>query len=367
MRLSSAVIDLTYGDSGKGSFVAYLCSLMENPMVVRYSGGHQAGHTVVKDDLRHVFSSFGSGTLQGVPTYWSEQCVFYPVAFMNELVELREKGITPKIFVNGKCPVTTPDDIAANKVWDKEKKHGSCGVGFGKTLEREEKYYSLLVEDLQFPSVFIQKLKQIREYYNLPAYNMTDIDMTSFMFACYEICDHITIVNSDFITKMHNVIYEGSQGLMLDKNIGYFPHVTRANVGSNALPMNPDIVYYITRAYGTRHGNGPLANEKRSHNIKVNPNETNVTNYQGEFRRAILDLDTLKYAICKDQSYAKERMLVITCLDHVENDLRFTHNGDIIYSSNEREFVTKICNILGFKEVFISKSEDFQYIEKWRI
>ena len=313
-----------------------------------------------------MFSSYGSGTLQGVPTYWSEQCVFYPTAFCNETVELIEKDkcvSKPIIYVNAKTPVTTPFDVFANVKENNGNKHGSCGVGFGKTLEREERYYSLLVEDLQFPTVLRQKLRLIQQYYGA---EISDEDFWDFVTDCLTSVEYIHIVHGiDELQEIcDSVIYEGSQGLMLDKDIGYFPHVTRANVGSKVIKDNLDRVFYITRAYQTRHGNGPMSNQELGHNIKENPNETNVSNYQGEFRRSILDLDILRYTIYKDNTHAEKKTLVITCLDHVENEWRFTHNAEVIYSASKEEFVEKICKTLGFNDVYISESENYDEIER---
>jgi len=374
--MKKTVIDLGFGDSGKGMFTAYLCSISNNPIVVRFSGGHQAGHTVVHNGIRHVFSSFGSGTLQNVPTYWSENCTFYPVAFLNELNVLEQKGIEPKIFVNGKCPVTTFFDVLYNKKIEGKNQHGSCGVGFGATLEREEKHYSLLVEDLLFPSITEIKLKMIMDYYNQDE----DIDCLAeyefFLKDCKEVIDKIFIVNSIEEVKLHDcgqyndIIYEGSQGLLLDKNIGFFPHVTRANLGANIINDDLDEIFYITRAYQTRHGNGPMLNEDIRHNIIKNPNETNKKNYQGKFRRTLLDADLLTYAIWKDMGLCFKKnkyssiRLVITCLDHIENEYRFTYKGEIVHCLDENEFINKISNILCIPKeyVYISKSDEYKDI-----
>ncbi|HSY75885.1 MAG TPA: adenylosuccinate synthetase, partial [Bacteroidia bacterium] len=70
MKKVSIVVGLGYGDESKGSTTAFLCQQGSNPLVIRYCGGHQAGHTVIYSGKRHVFSNFGSGTLQGAPTYW---------------------------------------------------------------------------------------------------------------------------------------------------------------------------------------------------------------------------------------------------------------------------------------------------------
>lgn len=110
----SLVIGALYGDEGKGSFVNYLCSQAKNPLVVRFSGGHQVGHTVVIGDKHHIFSNFGSGTLQGTPTYWSEFCTVSPTGILKEGNVLRKLGVEPKLILNANAMVTTPFDILQN-------------------------------------------------------------------------------------------------------------------------------------------------------------------------------------------------------------------------------------------------------------
>lgn len=125
-----------------------------------------------------------------------------------------------------------------------------------------------------------------------------------------------------FVPNDENLIFEGSQGLLLDKNIGFFPHVTRSNTGSKnilEIGFNPE-VYCITRAYQTRHGNGPMTNFDIEHNIKLSSKETNTFNeFQGNFRVSLLDIDLLLYSVAKDPYISNNRdNLVITCLDQLE-------------------------------------------------
>ena len=82
--MKKAVIGLGCGDCGKGITTDYLCSQAKNPLVVRFSGGQQAGHTVVYNGMRHTFSNFGSGTLRGAPTFWSKYCTMDPIGIKNE-------------------------------------------------------------------------------------------------------------------------------------------------------------------------------------------------------------------------------------------------------------------------------------------
>jgi adenylosuccinate synthase len=138
-------------------------------------------------------------------------------------------------------------------------------------------------------------------------------------------------------------IFEGSQGILLDADYGFFPHVTRSNTTSkNAIEMirkigipienNTIRTYYITRAYQTRHGNGYMTNEGLDTSyIKENPNETNVAGFQGEFRKTVLDIDLLKYAVNCDGYYNSigRKSIVITCLDQVPDDIPVTINGEL--------------------------------------
>jgi adenylosuccinate synthase len=360
-----AVIGAGFGDEGKGLFVDYLCSRLENPIVVRFSGGQQAAHTVtLKNGVLHIFSNFGSGTLRGVPTYWSKYCTFDPVGFINELEILKKLKVNPIIYIDEKCPITTPYEIKSNRKEDRLSKHGSCGVGVGQTWQREEEYYSLLVGDLLYPKVFEYKLKELTSHYYTSDF-VLEVGINRFLESCKIISKltEVRIVLTIPDTYI-NYIFEGSQGLLLDKNIGFFPHVTRSNTGTkNIIEMGYELhVYLITRAHQTRHGKGPMTNEELPNNIKDNIHETNNdSGFQGKFRKSLLDIDLLNYVISKDE-YIREtndKSLVITCLDVVENEYRFTvNNGNIISSSNQKEFIGQIQKYLlfDFNEIYISCS-----------
>lgn len=155
------VIGLGFGDEGKGLTTAFL-SREPKSLVVRFSGGHQAGHTVVKDGYRHVFAQFGSGTLHGAATYWSKYCTFDPAAFMLEHKKLTEAGYTPEIYVDRLAQVTTFYDIFFNQALEKYNQHGSVGVGFAATIERHEGPVKIFVQDLLHHEILKRKLKEVR-------------------------------------------------------------------------------------------------------------------------------------------------------------------------------------------------------------
>lgn len=356
--IALAVIGAGFGDEGKGLVTDYLCTQYDNPLVIRFSGGQQAGHHVVVDANRqHVFSNFGSGTFQGAPTYWSNNCTIDPVGIVNELDLLLKIGIKPLLYIDERCPVTTPYDIAHNRKSEEVNRHGSCGLGVGATIEREENFYSLVFGDLFCPAILEIKLDLIRNYYGSNAV------MDDFLFCCDQIIhsEHIRVSDGIPGKGFETYVFEGSQGLLLDQRIGFFPHVTRSNTGTqNILKMGyAPKVFLITRAYQTRHGNGVMTNEKIPHNIKDNPYEKNNANgYQGPFRRSLLDLDLIKYGISRD-TYIREnrhKTLIITCLDLIENEYRFTIGNKIVYSYDQNDFVAKIIDFLGIDDVLLSKS-----------
>lgn len=311
------VVGLGFGDEGKGLTTSFLCSQTKNPLVVRFNGGHQAGHTVVYEGKRHIFSGFGSGSLQGVPTYWSSFCTFHPCSFLREYELLNN----PIIYVNPLCKVTTPFDIDHNINAEKIKKHGSVGVGFGSTIQRNENYYKLFVQDLFFEPVLMAKLKLIAGYYKAECEGE---QMANFIESVKEI-KNIIRLSDDSILKRYNPIFEGAQGILLDMDFGFFPNVTRSNTTTkNALNMcQSKEVYYITRTYLTRHGNGFLPNEKTL-NLVNNENETNKSHpYQGEFRTAELDISLLNYSLQCDNNFSKglKKNIVVTCTDQYEIDI----------------------------------------------
>lgn len=367
-----AVIGAGFGDEGKGKVVDYLCSVSPMPIVIRYCGGHQAGHHVMmSEDREHVFACYGSGTLRGVPTFWTKYCTVDPVAIVAELNVLNEKGIQPVLYIDSRCPVTTPFEIYQNKAEKQNIQHGSCGVGIRATYRREEDHISLCAGDLLNISVFKIKFKLLEKYYFEKGIHFDDPEMEVDMSLFYECCDKI--FNTDSITvgadfteitsRFHTRIFEGSQGLLLDQNYGFFPHVTPSNTGTtNILEMAfPFEVWLVSRGYQTRHGNGPMTNEELPHNITPNPYEKNgPDSFQGEFRTSLLDLDLLQYAVSRDDYIRRNefgnRRLVLTCMDLIQNELRLTHNREIKNFVNEKKFIDYIKKHLGFGVIHTSSS-----------
>jgi adenylosuccinate synthase len=324
------VLGLGFGDEGKGLVTSYLCSKVTRPIVVRFNGGHQAGHTVIHKNRRHVFSSFGSGTLQGVPTYWSKHCTVYPIALVNEYTELLQllpEGPKPILILDPLCPITTPYDVAFNQRTAKHTGHGSVGVGFGTTLQRHQDNYKLFAQDLLHPVILKIKLEQIRKYYKELNVEIEDALLNHFLNDC-RIVAEITRIDDSGILLSFNPIFEGAQGILLDQDHGFFPHVTRSYTTSrNAQELRAkNDIFYVTRSYQTRHGAGPMTKESIPVQLTNHENETNKEDeFQGTFRVAPLDPNLIRYAIQCDQNYrnkAARLNLVITCMDQHPIDVK---------------------------------------------
>jgi len=361
----SIVLGASFGDEGKGKVTNFL-SKKKDSLVIRFNGGHQAGHTVVQDGVRHVFSSFGSGTLNGTPTFMSKYCSIFPPAMLMEYKDLVSKGATPVLYIDPLTMVTTPYDIALNR-YDETTRvnaHGSCGSGFGKTVERHETLehsHRIFAKDLSNEWVLRQKLEMIQAI--VPEEHRR-VDIDSYVNMCME-CSDMFILKTENAAlsspKVKNYVFEGAQGILLDREHGIFPHVTRsrttsANVYDMLTPFvvkGSDIkVHYLCRAYQTRHGNGPLLGEGHKVKLVNNENETNVTNdWQGVFRIAPLSLGLLKYAVYSDVSYhnksGTKMELIISHLDQLGEIPILNKDGSIHLTNREGlvDFATELLNI----------------------
>ena len=363
MIVQHVIMGALFGDEGKGKTVQYVCKEPDpkvNQIVVRYDGGHQVGHTAVLNDITHEFHHFGSGTLKGVPTFWSKNCTIYPELFMDELAELRSLGIEPVIFFHKNCPITTDYDIDRNLQHQKFNRHGTTGLGFGQTIQREEDFYHLHLEDLFFgPEILEQKLHSIfKKYYGGKSPETRYIDEVYGPFTKLFDSDSINMVDDRALDKYDTIVFEGSQGLLLDKHSGFFPNVTRAHTNEiTAMPLMKKKawleLHYVLRAYLTRHGDGPLINEDVQNTIIVDPRESNQHNEnQGEFRRTYLSLPYLKYALSKnrvliDSSKVDRINFYINCVDHLEEYALYDDDNELLIFDTKTEFLSHITNYIA--------------------
>lgn len=328
------VVGLGWGDEGKGITTDYLASQYPDSIIVRYNGGHQAAHNVVIGEKSHIHSSYGAGTLRGRPSYLTEHCCFYPPNMEREYDVLIEKGIKPKLYIHPFAKVTTPYDVAYNRVMERRNGHGSIGIGIGTTFSRNEGPYKLHALDILYADLFNQKMNAISKYYNPKVVDFSVEEMSYYMdvvttefkyFRSALSTLKFEIRSYNFLRLYDTLIFEGAQGIMLDMDFGVFPNVTYSHTTSkNAMEICDKLsitdveVFYVTRCYQTRHGNGWMSNTEPIKLIN-NEKETNVTNeWQGNFRTGELDYDLLQYAIICDNTYTGNavKRLVVTCLDH---------------------------------------------------
>lgn len=374
------VVGLGFGDEGKGLATDFLCLQHPNSIVIRHNGGHQAGHCVTtKDGKRHVFSHLGSGSLRKIPTFWSRFCTVEPCSLVEEIKHLEN---APTIYIDYQCALTTPYDIFFNRAQEitmDDKRIGSCGLGYRTTIERQTNLsVKLSFNDIIASEDISEKLYIIEDYYR----TKTNLE-TKFIFDTFS---HLEETNK-YLTAIENIkelisqkiiipvhekeviyskqwntyIFEGAQGILLDQRFGTKPHITMSNTTSkNAIEIissYKDIdfkssIFYVTRAYQTRHGAGPFRAKIPRFKLKNNESETNLTNeFQGEFRTNFLDIDQLNYALKCDNifSLGLDKNLIITCLDHFDSN-------EIIVYANDKE--TKI----DYREIPKNLSFDFKNI-----
>lgn len=379
MKQADVVIGANYGDEGKGLFTDYLAMPYgQDALVVRFNGGAQAGHTVtLPDGRRHIFSHFGSGTLAGAATYLSRYFVCNPLLYGREHRLLQAIDITPQIYIDPTALVTTPYDMMINQIVEEargDRRHGSCGVGFGETIERSEKSPHLLrAEDLKDEGKLTQMLCQIRRDWlperlvrlGVPCISPewqaridNDAIIDGYIEAAWHMLTTCDVALPAIIGSARHVLFEGAQGLLLDQDRGAFPHVTRSNTGLKncaALAQQAGLTHlnvtYATRAYLTRHGAGPLPRELPCQPYADIVDLTNKPNpYQGNLRFAWLDLDQLGRAIADDlQDNAGLQIrprLGISCLDQVGDSVTYIADGRL-HSSDHESFVETALNCTG--------------------
>jgi adenylosuccinate synthase len=379
------VIGLGFGDEGKGLTTDFLVKRSKKPIVVRFNGGHQAGHTVTtKDGFSHIFSHFGSGTLRKTPSYWSKYCTFSPAYLLYEYDTLPNK---PKIFIDNSCPVTTHYDVLYNRCLENSRgqnRLGSCGVGFGATIQRHvENGIILRIEDLFSIKALKQKLKIIRNYYASKFLKEIDLTFDSFQHdeedkRFIEYIEEIKKLKDSGIiyfvqasdvfenSEWESFIFEGAQGILLDRDYGNKPFITQSNstsknafeIISNFKNIKFDIdLYYVSRAYLTRHGGGPFHEFPLSYELKGAINETNINNeFQGIFRKGFLNIDLMNYALACDAIYSgsHKKSLVITCIDHLPSSDIYYIKGSEICSKPYNSLISELS--VSFNRVFFSLS-----------
>lgn len=356
-----AVIGANYGDEGKGRTVDWLSApLGGGALVVRSNGGAQAGHTVESAaGMRHVFHHLGAGALAGARTHLSRFMVAHPILFGEEREQLAGLGACLQVSADPRGDVTTPWDMMINQALEVSrdgKRHGSCGLGFGETVGRcEETAFTLTIGDLA-GSGLRARLEAIRDQW-LPAriaalgldpgagplaFAQAPALLDRFEAQCRDFLSQVELRDDATLGAEEGLVFEGAQGLLLDQNGAGFPFVTRSNTGlANiaAIAAEAGIAevapVYVTRCYLTRHGRGPMEDERAIERWFEVEDRTNIPNpWQETLRFGLLDPDRLAARIAADIAGVAGKVrvtpsLAVTCLDQARGELVWLDKGDV--------------------------------------
>ena len=283
MGRNVVVIGTQWGDEGKGKVVDWLTDHAQG--VVRFQGGHNAGHTLVIAGKKTVLHLVPSGVLRaGVICYIGNGVVLSPAALMKEIDELESAGIDvcSRLRISNACTLILPYhaavDIAREAARGAEK-IGTTGRGIGPAYEDKAARRAIRVQDLLFPERFSAKLREVLDFHNFmltrhlgaPAVDFEETRDTALAYAermkplVADVPKELFQANRDG----KNLLFEGAQGALLDVDHGTYPYVTSSNCVAGAAAsgagVGPQTLHYvlgITKAYATRVGSGPFPTEQ---------------------------------------------------------------------------------------------------------
>jgi len=282
MAKNVIVIGAHWGDEGKGKVVDLLTDQASH--VVRFQGGHNAGHTLVIDGKKTVLHLIPSGILRdNVSCMIGNGVVLSPEALFAELEEIEASGVpaSKRLKISEACPLILPYHIAldqAREIARGNKAIGTTGRGIGPAYEDKISRRGIRVGDLFNIEHFKTRLQEVMEYHNFTLVNYFKVDAVDYqqvLDGVLAIRDRLLAMVDDIPELLYqarqrgeNVMYEGAQGTLLDIDHGTYPYVTSSNTtaggaacGSGTGPMDFDYVLGIVNAYTTRGGGGPFPTE----------------------------------------------------------------------------------------------------------
>ena len=282
MAKNVVVIGTQWGDEGKGKVVDWLTDHAQ--AVVRFQGGHNAGHTLVIGERKTVLHLIPSGILrEGVTCYIGNGVVLSPEALMSEIAELEGAGVDVRgrVKISEACPLILPYHVAIDVAREAAKgaaKIGTTGRGIGPAYEDKVARRALRLRDLLVPDRFEAKLVELLDYHNfvLTKYlNAPPVDARQVRDAALRLAPELASMVADVPRALHeaqragqNILFEGAQGSLLDIDHGTYPYVTSSNCVAGAAAagagVGPAMLHYvlgITKAYTTRVGSGPFPTE----------------------------------------------------------------------------------------------------------
>ena len=282
MARNVVVIGTQWGDEGKGKIVDWLTDHVGG--VVRFQGGHNAGHTLVIEGRKTILRLIPSGILHGsVKCFIGNGVVVSPEALMTEIGELERAGIevTKQLRISEACPLILPHHIAIDQARERAKgeaKIGTTGRGIGPAYEDKVARRAIRVQDLYARERFAAKLGEVLDYHNFVLRNYFHADTIDFQKTLDDtlalagklkpmVADVSGEVNA-LIREGKSILFEGAQAALLDVDHGTYPYVTSSNTvagqaaaGAGVGPNQLHYVLGVAKAYATRVGAGPFPTE----------------------------------------------------------------------------------------------------------
>ncbi|MCK7458932.1 adenylosuccinate synthase [Idiomarina aminovorans] len=282
MSQNVVILGTQWGDEGKGKIVDLLTD--KATMVVRYQGGHNAGHTLVIDGEKTVLHLIPSGILRkNVQCIIGNGVVLSPEALMEEMamLEARDVPVAERLRISKACPLILPFHIALDQARERARGKeaiGTTGRGIGPAYEDKVARRGLRVGDLFDMERFAKKLKELIDYHNfflVEYYKADAIDFDTVLKQCEEFAQVLKPMVTDVPALLDkarknadSIMFEGAQGTLLDIDHGTYPYVTSSNTtaggvatGAGFGPRYIDYVLGIVKAYTTRVGSGPFPTE----------------------------------------------------------------------------------------------------------
>jgi len=282
MGKNVVVIGTHWGDEGKGKVVDLLTD--HAAAVVRFQGGHNAGHTLVVNGQKTILHLVPSGLLRPeVICLIGNGVVLSPAALLEELNELEasELNVRERLKISPGCPLILPYHVSLDLMRENvrgNQKIGTTGRGIGPAYEDKVARRGLRVGDLFHEEEFAVKLQEVMEYQNfiLEKYFHTDkVDYQQTLAAVLAQAEEIKPMVADVVSILQslqsegqNILFEGAQGSLLDIDHGTYPYVTSSNTTAGAIsggcgvgPRDLDYILGVTKAYTTRVGSGPFPTE----------------------------------------------------------------------------------------------------------
>jgi adenylosuccinate synthase len=282
MSKNIVVIGTQWGDEGKGKIVDWLAESAHG--VVRFQGGHNAGHTLWVNGKKTILRLIPSGIMHpSVTCYIGNGVVLSPEALLKEIAELETAGldVRSRLMISEACPLILPYHVALDQAREARRgdaKIGTTGRGIGPAYEDKVARRALRVQDLFDPVGFRAKVEEVLDLHNfvLTQYlgaKAVSIDevVDQAMALAPAIAPMVGDVSSALFAVQQagkNLLFEGAQGALLDVDHGTYPYVTSSNciagaaaAGAGVGPQTLNYVLGITKAYATRVGSGPFPTE----------------------------------------------------------------------------------------------------------